>query len=728
MLCAFLSQATIAKPITLQNDRLQLVFAVEGPSVQLAGLKANDGKRQWIAVKAGGNSLCGITLQRLEGKYVRRKYVDTAQAAKVDCQQVKTSDGNALRLVWTDLKPAGLEGTVDVEATVTLKRGSPLAAWGLRVRDHLPGWGIEAVEFPRMRLTADREAQLASPHGLGRIYRNPTQFESETLGGAKFGPEMGGLYPFSTFTMQLMTLTQGSESLYLSTHDPQARGKFFHFAPTADKSSLECSVAHYPERPFESPYDWTCSYPTLTGLVSGDWWHCCRVYRRWALAKAEWTRPPVGRSPDKLPDWWVKTPLWDHCYYGRDVNGERRSLPYILRTQELLGGLPTAVMYPMWNTKGFDVGYPDFFPARDWFLADSQEARKHNVRYCPYINGMNADVDSDYWRNGGSRNRMLLEWTMNEEPTKGLQFECPQSDWQKEVAGLAGRAARELKVDCLYFDVVGCTPAVACYSLNHGHPVGNRCDLPLGIRRMMTRAREQAAMTNPDLIFSTEDASECYGFEAPFVCNRTLSDMDCPMLMAVYADRLDPFGYNMTDAEYRNDPMSWRTKLAEEFIYGMKIGCMFPDKPESKPDILTLLKNLATARIAAAKYLSVGQMMHVPTLHGANPSINTLWGDYGRPDKAMTRPAVRASSWLASDGTAALVFVNVAETPATLRWSVSRSDLRLPGGSCLLRETYPAPRGKPVVVQGEMLVGTARVPGLNATVLSLQPNPPSRAF
>jgi hypothetical protein len=706
-----------ADELRLLNERLLLRFAVEGSTLRLAGLSAVGEARDWAAPEPAP-SLCRLTLQRLDGRQVRRVALDTATAAGCTVHGSDAAGGQAMRVVWSGLRAPGLEGEVEVTAEVTLPGGSALSQWRVAVRDRVPGWGVESVVFPVFRTAVDATAELASPRGLGKLYRDPAHFAGEAIDIGK-GREMGGPYPWGHFAMQLLTLTQGERSLYVSTHDPAGKGKYFYVAP-AGEESLEWRLTHYPEEPLRSPCDWSCSYPAVIGIVAGDWWHACRVYREWAVANVEWLRPPPARAAGAPPAWLVSTALQDHSYYeGMDESQGRRALPYLTRQQALLGGLSVLVQYPCWNTRGFDIGYPDFFPARDWYLTDARAARAKGLHYCPYINLLSLDVQSDYWRNGGAEYAFDNGEVWPQLPEKGLVWACPQSDWGPDFAALAGRVARELEAEAIYIDQSGVILPIPCYSRQHRHPPGNQADTAVGVRRILELARHAAQRSNPAIVFSGEGIEECTGIELPLLCNHTLMDMDCPMAMAVYAERLDPYGYMTTLSEYRKDPMSWRTKLAEEFVYGMMVGTAFGRPSEHDTDIIALMRELAGARLAARDYLALGQMMHPPQLTGENPDVTSVWETYGSATRRVTRPTVRASSWLARDGTAAIALASVAERPLSVTWSVKAADLGLTADRLEAQRTWPAGETRRTLVSGLVLQGEVTVPALGAAVVRL---------
>jgi hypothetical protein len=629
-----------------------------------------------------------------------------------------------VRFRWTGLRAAGLEGALTVEAGVELAADSALSHWRLSVQDDVPGWGVESVVFPAFRVAAGAQAELASPRGLGKLYRDPVHFRGEPIDIGK-GREMAGPFPWGHFSMQLLSLTEGDRSLYMATHDPLGKGKYFHVAPAPDETALEWRLTHYPEEPLRSPCEWACSYPTVIGLIPGDWWHACRVYRQWAIANAEWTRPPAGRPPETLPDWLPRTPLQDHSYYeGMDETQGRRALPHLVRTQELYGGFPMLVQYPCWNTQGFDIGYPDFFPARDWYAADAQTARQRGLQYCPYINVLSLDVRSEYWRRGGAEQALLNPEIWPKPPEHGLVWVCPQSAvWEKDFAALVERVARELAAAAVYVDQAGVIHPLPCYAPGHGHPVGNQSDTAIGVRRVLTAARRAASAVNPALVLSGEGFEECTGIELPLLCNHTLMDMDCPMAMAVYADRLDPYGYMTTTSEYRRDPMSWRMKLAEEFVYGLLLGTAFGRPSAQDRDVVALVRDLAGARVAAAEYLATGEMMHPPRITGTNPDVTCVWETYGPATRRITRPQVRTSSWLARDGSAAVAFANIADRPATVGWALSVADLGLASGTVQVEQVWPAGATvPPLTLKGPVLGSEVTVPALGALVLRLKPD------
>jgi hypothetical protein len=238
---------------------------------------------------------------------------------------------------------------------------------------------------------------------------------------------------------------------------------------------------------------------------------------------------------------------------------------------------------------------------------------------------------------------------------------------------------------------------------------------------MVDLARQEVARIRPEVVFSGESFEECSGIELPLMCNYTLTDMDCPLAMAVYGDRLDPFGYLTTRSELARNRLSWRMKLAEQFVYGMLIGTAFGRPSAEDADIVSLTRNLAQARNEAWRYLQAGRMMHPPELDGDNPMVTAVWETYGTGTRTITRPTVRASSWLAEDGTAALVFVSVAEKPVRLRWSVARKDLGLVGDKLRLWTIRPVSQAGPVRLEGATLSHEVTVPPLDATVLKLAP-------
>jgi hypothetical protein len=133
------------------------------------------------------------------------------------------------------------------------------------------------------------------------------------------------------------------------------------------------------------------------------------------------------------------------------------------------------------------------------------------------------------------------------------------------------------------------------------------------------------------------------------------------------------------------------------------------------------LTKAAHARYAAWRYMSLGEMMRAVKIESPFPTITTLWKNFGTIMRNVKFDGVMTSSWLGEDGTVALVFTNITESPQQVQWSSRPKSLGLGAGPWKIEPIYPVQAFKPRKVGGSALLmrDTVEVGPLGVTIVKI---------
>jgi len=346
------------------------------------------------------------------------------------------------------------------------------------------GWVVLALTTPEIRdLGVDVSSmKLLMPNGAGyrhdlsRIQADEHWKEFRKDGEHYFEARMS--YPQSRqASMQWMQFSSGSENLYLASHDPEFRWKYFQFRYFPE----EKRVAFLQENRFTCfPGESWVGPPTMARWTEGSWKTGAKTYHDWYCSvqplpkKADWMRKSSG---------WLMTilknqngiPIWSYPEVGTTLlnEAERRGIDVI----SLFG----------WTVGGHDRFYPDYDIDPEM---GGEEALKESIRRIHergkqvtlYYNGQLIDTNGTrYWPDTGrfvstinhDRKFITLRYGkfFSSGPKRPFGKGCYRNEvWCNRLMALAMKT-HELGADGLLYDQVGVAPSMLCYGEGHGHPV-----------------------------------------------------------------------------------------------------------------------------------------------------------------------------------------------------------------------------------------------------------------
>lgn len=581
----------------------------------------------------------------------------------------KTASGVDLLLQWRDLALSDEAKAVDVEATISVPNKGTLTEWRIRVTNRSKLTGLQSVSFPRItNLTVSRSGALAAPQGWGQLYRDATRTG-----------QYHGDYPNGWCTMQFASVFDGGSGVYLAAHDGKAIHKCFTFVPHPESQTLSFELAQIPEAIGSPGKGYESSYPAVVGTHTGDWFDAAKIYRSWAMNHSVWfPKQPLSKNTD-TPDWLKQNPLW--CCTGGDP---KDVVPKVTKFREFFG-VPMGFHWYSWHQIPFDDHYPEYFPAKVGFKEGVAELKSKDVRVMPYINGRLFDSQTDSWKNESAQNYCAL----NDKGEKYVEVYgkspplspmCPATEyWQEKISGIVERLVGEFGVSGVYIDQIGAAGVAPCYNRNHSHSAGGAASWVPGYRELLTRTRKKMRAEDPESFLTTEDAAEPYQGEidAFLMCNQTRANL-IPMYSAVYGGRTLTFGRYIFETDAKAS-LPFITKVAEMFVFGAQLGWIDPFILKY-PREAGYLKSLAETRLAATKYLALGEMLRPPVIEYDAPPVKTSWELWGNP-YPVEYPAVMGSVWRADDGTVGLVVTNLTEQNLKFRWQCEgkRGDTEIEG-------------------------------------------------
>ncbi len=637
------------------NAEVALAFARNGNAVAVKSLFDAAGGREFAREVDANDGLWQLTFRPADFSAAKAVVVSPGETPCA-WSTSRSSSGVEIHLTWKGI-PVGEEaGAADVTVKVRVPDRGGLTEWRIRVANRSRQLGLWQVDFPRIaNLTVSREGALAVPMGWGQLYKDATR-----------AGHYDGSYPNGWATMQFASLFDGGRAVYLAAHDGQAHHKRLVTRPRPDSDALSFAVAQYPDSMAAPGTAYESPYPVVVGTHAGDWFDAAKIYRAWAMKESAWfPKLPLAGNP-AVPEWLKQNPLW--CCSGGDPKNVVKN---VTAFREFFG-MPIGFHWYSWHQIPFDDHYPEYFPPKEGFADAVAQLKAKGVHVMPYINGRLFDSRTDSWKNENAQDYCALsdkgekyvEVYGSKVPLSPM---CPATPyWQEKVAGIVERLVGECGVSGVYIDQIGAAGTAPCFNPKHAHGAGGSASWVPGYREMLTLTRRKMRAKDPQSFLTTEDAAEPYqgGIDAFLMCNQTRGGL-VPMYPAVYGGRALTFGRYLFDSDAKaSAPMI--TKLGEMFTFGAQLGWIDAFILRY-PKEAGYLKRLAETRLAAAKYLALGEMLRPPVIETAAPPVKTTWNLW-KSEFPIEFPAVIGSAWRADDGSVALVLTNLTEQKVRFRW------------------------------------------------------------
>jgi len=339
----------------------------------------------------------------------------------------------------------------------------------------------------------------------------------------------------------------------------------------------------------------------------------------------------------------------------------------------------------------------------------------------PYLNGTLVSAESDLYREANGEQFVILPadgdlskagFAMHGEMNYGG---CPVTEvWARTLTDLSERLATEVDADAVYYDCVATSPPPLCFNAAHGHPVGGGTHHVDGYWSLLGDARKRLLAVKKQTVLSVEGGAEPYPFDAWLLTNG--QGWTDPVRDVVYSGHKLRFSALETPFTLGGG-LAYVRAVAHQLLWGRQFPWAANGILEH-PTLVEFLKRMAAARSTGYEYLALGEMMRPATLTGPVPKIVCPWYPELKYD------AVETSSWKGVDGSAALVFVNVTESPQTVTWQISPDALGLPRtrSTFALKPLYPEgtlSRNRIPLSQDGALSGVVSVRARDALVLKV---------
>jgi len=690
------------------------VQAGGAPVLQLSGMRlelsAADGHVVALA-DGGGRHLAGVPRDSVglwSVTFSAGATTASVHAAMARRFTWRRPAAGVLELAWSGFDaPAS---TLRVTATVRAGRDTT-TRWHIRL-DGIGGLAVETLHYPRLTgigPLGERE-ELAVPQWMGQRTREPRRLLAGSDGR---GRRLEWGYPGQLSLQSLSFTAAGRGGLYLAADDTLAYRKRFALWGSPD-GSAGYEVVHELSDPGKSAR-YTPAYAAIIGVVDGDWFSAAERYRRWGTRQywARTSRFATGQTPRWIRD----TGIW--------VWNRGRS-PVVLEPAARLqqdAGLPVSVFWHWWHNGPYDTSFPDYLPPREGAEAFTQavarahEAGLHAIVYmnqrlwCVNTPSYTRD-QAERWavreRDGSVRKETYN--VFNPEPCAPMDVST--RFWRDKYAGTADTVLQQYGLDGLYMDQA--VLSLACWSPDHGHPVGGGHYWMDGFRALARDLRRRGG-TRP-LGFAGEGGGESWlpdldAFLTLQVSQERYIDPASgwevvPLFQAVYHPHAVTYGtygsltwppyddlwpaesrpanaMTLLDPKYRQQ---FHLEQARMFVWGMQptIANFLPEQLTERRADIDYLERLARLRYGLRGYFQSGVMLRAPEVVVDSADIlmsrvSIYAARRGGATEATVRaPLVLAGAWRAPAGGVAIALASISERAheVAVRFNAGRYGVR----------------------------------------------------
>ena len=616
-----------------------------------------------------------------------------------------------------DLRWEGFPGhpLLRAHASVTAERDST-TAWRITL-EGLAGADIERVLYPRLGGVGLTEgAELAVPLWMGQRARDPRNVLSGADGkGRRF--EWG--YP-GQLSMQLIALTRGrSAGLYVATDDSLAYRKSFIVA--GDQQGFgQVEIAHVLSDP-QVAERYAPTYAVRLGVIHGSWMNAAERYRAWG-GRQRWARESRVATGTATP-WMRETAVW---VWNRGRASQ--VLDPAIRLRETVG-LPVSVFWHWWHAGPYDTSFPDYLPPRDGvapFTAAVKRAHAADVRAIVYMNQRLWCVNTPSWTREGAERWAVRErdGTVRKETYNVFNPEpCAPMDvstkfWRDKYAGIADTVIKQYGIDGIYMDQA--VLSLACWSRDHGHPVGGGHYWMDGFRTLASDLRKRNGSTLglagegggeswlPDLdaFLTLQVSQERYAdpasgwdpiplFQAVYhehaITYGTYGSLTYPPYDEMWPDSTRPANaLTLLDEKYRRQ---FLLEQARMFVWGMQptIANLMDEQFTRRAGEIAYLTRLARLRHANRAWLQDGAFeippaSDAPELSFTGSRISIYAARRGGATEVPLRaPAVLTGAWRAMSGAVGIALASIDDAPHRLTLALDPARHATTSGATLWR-------------------------------------------
>lgn len=671
---------------TLANEKVRMRFAPGGMGL-MALVDAATG-RDHLARGPARKKLWELTFAT---GLLHRKVANT----QFPCTQAsidRLSDGTQhMVMEWVDIRWFKEARALTVRVTVDLPPADGVARWRIAVENRSDQWGLWSIAFPQVGgLPAKGQYDIARP-----------AFSRGGLLLPKWTRPVTGKYPSGEWSMQLVTMTHDTDSVYLAAEDSDGRRKDFEVDPPAESVQL----LNYPEGMGVAGTGYPDVYPVAFGVFQGDWREAAARYRIWAIQQ-KW----AGELLSKRAQWskrLARIGYW--LVYDFPLNDPEdvpvSQLPATLESIRKKLDTEIGVHWYRWHQTTFDNLYPDFFPAKPGFGEMAAELVKRGFLVMPYINGVSVDrslPDFEKYRDGAVKDPAGgLPLVYYLETSGRLLAMCAQDrNWQSTVANLVRRLGEEGHVNGVYIDQISAYRADLCFDARHGHPVGGGDYWMRGYRDMLRRVRAVAKTADREIAITSEAPNEVYLdlLDANLTWGE-YTGFEIPMFEMVYSGHTVSFG---SVCALDRSEQFFRRMQGTATLDGRQLGwlstAVFAKGHEAK---VAYLHDAVAFRKLALDYLLYGQMLRPLSPSSPAPGFKdsaVLEGQRLDVDFA----GAEARVFRGEDGRVAILFGNFLDRPVKFPYHITASELGLGPGTYMLSEVTAGGRSRIATFEGRL--------------------------
>lgn len=606
------------------------------------------------------------------------------------------------RFEWNRMRWWEEDDAISVTVTVDLPKDKGIAEWRIFVENNSDYWGLWSSLFPIVNGFPES--------GKYDIARPSFARGGELITGSN--QKIKGRYPGSTWPMQLVSFSDGANSVYLGSMDSEARAKEFVVEPIEGLNDQRYPIMFdgrrhrkFDPEPGERVYiehyvddmgvqgsDYPDHYPVLFGVYQGDWRGAARIYRLWAIEQ-EWTQKgPLSERID-VPKSVLNAGVWirdNWIWEDAQGNPESMNKPLVDAMKEL--DVPIGFHWYRWHTPPFDNLYPHYLPAKEGFKERVSDLKKHDIIVMPYINGSSADMnipDFDHFEPHAVKDQAggLRHHYYSDKSGRLLSMCGDQVYWQDVIETLVDDISINYSVSGIYVDQVSGLFHELCFDKSHLHTLGGGNYWVQGNRDLLDKVKNVAWKNGNEMVVTSEGATEVFfdKLDANLFWSQP-SEREIPLMQMVYSGYTLFFG---STCDYTKSDNFFRYAQGQALIDGRQNGWMDLGlfKPEYKEKI-AFLKQCGKTRVNNAKYLTYGQLLDlvIPTENIETFTDNSFgWGMYEMQRTAEVQ-AAEARLWKADDGSLGVIFANYLDREVSFPYSIDPADYGLSKGKWQIKE------------------------------------------
>jgi hypothetical protein len=652
------------------------------------GIRRLESERGLEVAVPTSESLALFRLERAPGL----PFIEATSAARFTWSRLDGAHPG-LALAWEGFRE---HPTLRVTATARLA-GDSTVAWHIAL-EGMAGIGVERVLFPRLGgIGLTEMASLAVPLWMGQQARDPRNLLSGPDGK---GRRFEWTYPGQLSFQMLALARPNGAGLYAASDDSLAFRKQFILSGDGEGYG-RLEVGHQLSDPAQATR-YAPAYAVKLGVVHGTWMHAVERYRAWG-ERQSWARQSRVAT-GTATRWMRETGVW---VWNRGRAASVLDPAITLRQQ---AGLPVSVFWHWWHAGPYDTSFPDYLPPRDGvtaFTSAVQKAHAADVRAIVYMNQRlwcvqapsYARENAERWAVRERDGKVRLETYMVFDPSACAPMDIATKFWRDKYAGIADTVVQQYGIDGIYMDQA--VLSLACWSPDHGHPVGGGHYWMDGFRALAAdlRRRNGASLglagegggetwlPDLDAFLTLQVSQERYAdpasgweplpmFQAAYhhhaITYGTYGSLTYPPYDEMWPDSTRPANaLTLLDPKYRRQ---FLLEQARMFVWGMQptIANLLPEQFAKRAGELDYLIRLARLRHAHREWLQDGAFVippasNAPELDFTGSRISIYAARRGGATEVPLRaPAVLTGAWRAASGEVGIALASIDDAPHRL--------------------------------------------------------------